>query len=266
VSRWSEVGDQTFVGRYEWLALTIGAVVGDDGVLLVDTRASHRQAGALIEDLKKLTDKPVRWVVNTHYHWDHCWGNAVFRDAELWGHENTRRQLLEHGEEARRDLLKLLSAAYHDEMVEVEIVPPAHTFSDRVSLEIGREVRLRYHGRGHTDSDISVAVSGVVFAGDLVEEAAPPAFGDAFPLDWPAALDQLLTYVDGLVVPGHGAPVERDFVQNQQADIAAAVELARSAHEKGTPIDSVDLRDYPFPADVSRSVVERAFAQLSGSI
>jgi glyoxylase-like metal-dependent hydrolase (beta-lactamase superfamily II) len=190
----------------------------------------------------------------------------MFRDAELWGHEHTRSRLVEHGEEARTDLLELLPDEYHDEMLEVEIVPPIHTFSDRVSLDIGREVRLRYHGRGHTDSDISVTVPGVLYAGDLVEEAAPPAFGDAFPLDWPAALDDLLTYVDGLVVPGHGAPVAREFVQNQQARIMAAVELARSAHENGTPIDSVDLGDFPFPAEVSRSVVERTFAQLRGSI
>ena len=56
--------------------MTIGAVVGDDGVLIVDTRASHDQAYELIKDLTMLTDLPVCWVVNTHYHWDHCWGNA----------------------------------------------------------------------------------------------------------------------------------------------------------------------------------------------
>lgn len=266
MSKWSEVGESVFVGRYEWLALTIGAVVGEDGVLLVDTRASHRQARELIEDLKDLTDRPVRWVVNTHYHWDHCWGNALFRGAEVWGHENTRRRLLERGEESRTELLNLMPAEYHDEMREVEIVPPEYTFADRVSLLIGREVRLRYHGRGHTDSDISIAVPGVLFAGDLVEEAAPPAFGDAFPLDWPDALDKLLGHVDGLVVPGHGAPVDRAFVEQQQADIATTVRLAREAFESDTPIEEVELRQSPFPDEVSRSVIERTYAQLTGTI
>lgn len=265
MSTWAQVGEGVFVRTYEWLALTIGAVIGDDGVLLVDTRASHRQAHQLADDLADLTDRPVRWVVNTHYHWDHCWGNSVFGEAELWGHENTRRQLLESGEESRTTLLTLIPAEYHDEMREVEIVAPEHTFSDRVSLEIGREVKLRYHGRGHTDSDISIAVPGVLFAGDLVEEAAPPAFGDAYPLDWPAALDGLLGYVDGLVVPGHGAPVGREFVERQKADIVASVQLARAAYENSTPIDEVDVGPAPFPAEVSRSVVERTYAQLSGT-
>ena len=266
MAKWTELGDGVFVRRYQWLAITIGAVIGDDGVLLVDTRASHRQARELAGDLGELTEMPVRWVVNTHYHWDHCWGNALFRSAELWGHENTRRQLLEHGEESRAQLLTLLPGEYHDEIGEVEIVPPQHTFSDRVSLDIGREVRLRYHGRGHTDSDISISVPGVLFAGDLVEEAAPPAFGDAFPLDWPAALDSLLRHVDGLVVPGHGAPVDRDFVERQRADIAATVEPARLEIENGTPVAQVELRDAPFPPEVVRSVVERTFAQLNGTL
>jgi glyoxylase-like metal-dependent hydrolase (beta-lactamase superfamily II) len=266
VSEWTEVGEDVFVRTYAWLALTIGAVIGDDGVLLIDTRASHRQARELVEDVGTLTPRPVRWAVNTHYHWDHCWGNALFAEAELWGHENTRRQLLERGEESRAALLTLIPSEFHDEMREVAIVPPEHTFSDRVSLQIGREVQLRYHGRGHTDSDISVAVPGVLFAGDLVEEAGPPAFGDAFPMDWPEVLDGLLGSVDGLVVPGHGAPVDRAFVERQKADIVAVVELARTAYETGTPADQVDLGQAPFPDEVSRLVIERAYAQLSGAI
>jgi hypothetical protein len=85
-------------------------------------------------------------------------------------------------------------------------------------------------------------------------------------LDWPAALDSLLADVDGPVVPGHGAPVDRRFVESQRADIAATVQMARSAHESRTPIDRVDMRDAPFPVEVGRSVVERTFAQLNGSL
>jgi len=266
MNTWHEVGDDVFFRRYESLALTIGAVVGDDGVLIVDTRASHDQAYELIKDLTMLTDLPVCWVVNTHYHWDHCWGNALFRAAELWGHANTRLELIEHGEEARRRVVNSLPIEHHAAIREVEIVPPEHTFSDRVSLDIGRAVDLRYHGRGHTNSDISVAVADVVFAGDLVEESAPPSFGDAYPLDWPTALDGLLKYVEGPVVPGHGRPVDRAFVEQQQADIAVTVELARAGFEADLAPGDLDVTDTPFPAEVSRSVVERTYAQLAGDI
>jgi glyoxylase-like metal-dependent hydrolase (beta-lactamase superfamily II) len=263
---WNEVGDQVFVRRYEFLALSIGAVVGDHGVLVVDTGASHGQARELLEDLRLLNDLPVRWVVNTHYHWDHCWGNALFRTSELWGHENTRLELLEHGEAARRRVLRYLSVEHHDAVREVEIVPPEHTFSDQVSLDIGRAVDLRYHGRGHTNSDITVGVSDVLFAGDLVEESAPPSFGDAFPLDWPGALDGLLDWVGGPVVPGHGQPVDRTFVEQQRADIAATIELAKVGYAGDVPAREVDVGGAPFPPEVTRTVVMRTYAQLAGEI
>lgn len=263
---WTEVGDQVFVRRYESLSLSIGAVVGEEGVLVVDTRASPRQASELLEDLRALSDLPVRWVVNTHYHWDHCWGNAVFRTAELWGHENTRMELQNHGEAARRQLLTLLPVDHHDEVLEVEIVPPEHTFSELVSLHIGRTVDLRYHGRGHTNSDITVGVAGVLFAGDLVEESAPPAFDDAFPLDWPDALDRLLACVEGVVVPGHGRPVDRAFVEQQKLDIAAVVELARAGFEQGKPAGEVELEGAPFPLEVAGAAVARSYAQLAGDL
>ena len=262
---WSEVGDGVFIRRYAWLSITIGAIVGDDGVLIVDTRASHEQARELISDLTALTDLPVRWVVNSHYHWDHCWGNALFRSAELWGHDNTRLALLERGEAARDMVIDQAPVESHEAFRRVEIVPPVHTFSDRVSLDVGRAVDLRYHGRGHTDSDITVGASGVLFAGDLVEEAAPPAFGDSFPLEWPGTLDGLLELVDGPVVPGHGDPVDRAFVMRQREDIWVTIELARVGFEGGLPASDVDVKDAPFPADVSRFVVERTYSQLAGN-
>ena len=69
MNMWNEIGDRVFVRRYPFLALTIGVVVGDDGVLVVDTRASHAEARELTDDLATLTDLPVRWVVNTHLQW-----------------------------------------------------------------------------------------------------------------------------------------------------------------------------------------------------
>jgi glyoxylase-like metal-dependent hydrolase (beta-lactamase superfamily II) len=266
MATWNEVGNGVFVRRYESLALSIGAVLGDDGVLVVDSRASHDQARELIKDLSVLTKLPVRWVVNTHYHWDHCWGNAVFRAAELWGHVNTRRHLLEDGEQARRRVIAQLPVEYHEVVREVEIVAPEHTFSEQVSLDIGRAVDLKYHGRGHTDSDITVGAGDVLFAGDLIEQAAPPSFDDSFPLDWPSALDGLLECATGPVIPGHGDPVDRAFVVQQRDDIAGTIDLARAGFEAGLPARDVNVTVAPFPAHVARLVVERAYAQLGGDI
>ena len=96
----------------------------------------------------------------------------------------------------------------------------------------GRAVSLRHLGRGHTGADLVVAVDDVVFAGDLVEEGAPPAMDDAFPLEWAATLTALLGLVRGPVVPGHGAVVDAAFVAAQRDELAR---LARWLTEPGAP-------------------------------
>ena len=80
-----ELGDGVFRRRYESLDLNIGVVIGGDGVLVIDTRASHGQARQLIDELTALTPLAVRWVINTHWHWDHTFGNAMFPDARVLG-------------------------------------------------------------------------------------------------------------------------------------------------------------------------------------
>ncbi|MEA2545026.1 MAG: hypothetical protein QOI09_299, partial [Chloroflexota bacterium] len=97
MSIWSEVGDRVFVRRYAFYDQNIGAILGDDGVLIVDTRISHRQADEILADLRELTPLPVRAVVNTHGHNDHAFGNHRFRPAPIWGHERCARMVRETG-------------------------------------------------------------------------------------------------------------------------------------------------------------------------
>ena len=96
---WIEHGDGVFSKRYESLDLNVGAVVCGDGVLVVDTRAHHGQARDLLADLRRITPHPVRWVVNTHHHWDHTFGNAVLLPAAIWGHERCALALRLRGEQ-----------------------------------------------------------------------------------------------------------------------------------------------------------------------
>ena len=124
---WQEIGTNVYRRQYEHLDLNVGAVIGSEGLLVVDTRASHHQGRELQADLKKLTRLPVRWVVNTHFHWDHCWENAVFQSAELWGHVNCRHELEVNGERARAELLKRTSedvVTIKKQLEAVDIVPP----------------------------------------------------------------------------------------------------------------------------------------------
>lgn len=260
--QWQEVGDRVFVRRHESLDLNVGLVVGDGHCLVLDTRLSHREAADLIEAIRRITPDP--WtVVNSHAHWDHYFGNAMFRPAEIWGHAACAADIQETGEEQRARVIDRMPEERRAEMEEVAIVPPDHTFTEWATLDIGgRAVHLRYFGLGHTDNDIVVHVpdAGVIFAGDLVEEGAPPSFGSAFPLDWPVTNAAMLAALpDPVIVPGHGAVVGREFVETQQAELAAVADLARQAHAEG-------LRDliakFPYPEDVARLAIERAFLQL----
>ncbi len=264
---WQEVGEGAFRRRYESLDLNVGAVIGGEGVLVIDTRASHRQAQQLLDDLRVLTDLAPRWVLNTHYHWDHCWGNALFPSAQLWGHERCREELLEEGELARTGVLEWMPEEHHADVREVVITAPDHTFGLRHAIDLGgRIVEFRYLGLGHTDSDVVayVADSGTVFAGDLVEEGAPPSFTDSFPLDWPQALDALLDMATATVVPGHGDVVDRQFIETQRAELCAVGALARAGFVEGAPIEEIDVRSGPYPDEVMRSALDRAYLQLAG--
>jgi glyoxylase-like metal-dependent hydrolase (beta-lactamase superfamily II) len=262
---WQEVGDRVYRRRYASLDLNVGAVVGDDEVLVVDTRSFAAEAARLLADLRALTPLPCRQVVNTHAHFDHCFGNASLRPAAVWGHQRCAAHLRSRAAQEREHLLRWLPEAA-GELEGLEIDPPERTVGDAgAELQVGgRRVELRFCGRGHTDHDLVVVVpdAGVVFAGDLVEEGAPPVYGaDAFPLRWPATLDRLLALAPPTVVPGHGDVVDHGFVAGQRGELAAMAALCRRVAAGELPAEEA-LRAAPFPEEVAREALARAAATV----
>ena len=259
---WQEVGDRVYRRRYRSLDLNVGAVVGDDEVLVVDTRSFAAEAARLLTDLRALTPLPCRQVVNTHAHFDHCFGNATLRPAAIWGHERCAAHLRTRAGTEREHLLRWLPEAA-GELEGLELDPPDRTVGDAgTDLRVGgRRVELRFCGPGHTDHDLVVVVpdAGVVFAGDLVEEGAPPQFGDAFPLEWPATLDRLLALAPPTVVPGHGDVVDHGFVAGQRDQLAALAELCRQVAD-GALAPAEAMRTAPFPEPFTRVALERTAA------
>jgi glyoxylase-like metal-dependent hydrolase (beta-lactamase superfamily II) len=222
-----EVGDGIFRRRYERFDQNIGVIVGSESVCVIDSRASPPDADELRTELSTLTSLPVRFLVNTHVHWDHTFGNSRFEGAVIVGHRDCRRRLLEDGEAMRS---QLMNADWIPEEVrpifgEVEIVPPVVTFEASLDLYLeDRRIDLTWLGRGHTDNDIVITVDDVCFAGDLVEEGAPPAFGDAYPTEWTATLDRLLEVSPPTVVPGHGDVVGHEYVADQRDTMERALQ------------------------------------------
>jgi glyoxylase-like metal-dependent hydrolase (beta-lactamase superfamily II) len=259
-----ELGDGVFRRRYESLDLNVGVVIGEDGVLVIDTRASHGQADELRAELASLTDLSVRWVVNTHWHWDHSFGNARFPGAEIWGHDLCRKALFERGEDMKQGAKTWLPEQYHSAIDEVEITPPTRTFSDRASMSIGRTVEMSYHGLAHTDADIVITVpdEGVAFMGDMVEESAPPNFGDGYPVTWPLSLRLAMEGAPNSIVPGHGDVIDGVFVETQHEELVAVAELSTRLIAGEVTIREAAASG-PYPEAVMQSALQRALEVVS---
>jgi glyoxylase-like metal-dependent hydrolase (beta-lactamase superfamily II) len=264
---WTEHADGVFSKRYQSLDLNIGAIVCGSGLLVIDTRAHHAQARELIDDLKRVSRLPVHWVINTHHHWDHTFGNGEFADTDIWGHERCRINLADSGQSM---LEKVKATAPHQAAAfdEVLIVPPNHTFEDAATVEFGtRTVEMLHLGRGHTDNDVVVRLpdAEVTFAGDLIEEGAPPSFSDAFTLEWPHTVGRMLELIDGPVIPGHGAIVDAEFVATQRDELAEVARLARQRHAEGMTVRRAVELGGPYPDDPLGWAFRRAWAQLEES-
>lgn len=268
--RWTEVGDRVFVRRHESMDLNIGLVVGAGACLVVDSRETAAAGRELAAAVRTVTPHP--WVlVNTHFHFDHSFGNSAFRPTTIWGHRRCAEMLLDDGERMRAGIAgRYRDAGLDGTAAEVEaspIDPPDELVDDVATLTVGgRPVHLRHLGRGHTDNDIVVLVpdAALLLAGDLVEEGAPPQFSNAFPLDWPGTLDAVLELVTGRVVPGHGAVVDRAYVAAQRDELARLGEVARAGYAEGRPVADV-ARDLPYFGDYALSAAERAYLQLTAA-
>jgi len=215
-------------------------IVSGDETLVIDSEITPAAARALVADLKAITDKPVRYVVDSHYHYDHSHGNQVFmKDAQVIGHDNTRTRMMGNvleqftylnsvkpipdrvaalrqriAQESDPPQKKALeqqvanSLAYLEQVKETKVTPPAVTFDKSMTIvRNGREMRLLYLGRGHTDTDVVVYLpkERIVCTGDLMESVVS-YMGDSFPEDWIATLDRLRALDFDTVMPGHGVP------------------------------------------------------------
>jgi glyoxylase-like metal-dependent hydrolase (beta-lactamase superfamily II) len=264
---WSEIGDRVFTWRFEFFDQQIGVILGGSDVVVIDTRSTPVQAQEIVDLVRELTRDPVSIVIDTHWHWDHTFGNSVFRPASIWGHARVPGRLRAQGPATIEEAAGWVPGIA-DDLRKVVIDPPDRTFDEHATVEAGdRELRLTYLGRGHTDTDIAIEVvaADVLFAGDLVEAGATPSFGDSYPLEWPGTVERLLPLATGAVVPGHGAVGDRAFVESQLADLRTNAALAERIHAGEVDLDAA-VEASPYGRDSGREPLERALAQLRGEL
>ena len=276
-----EVADRVFVARYPQWDVNVGLVIGRDGAVVVDTRASDIQGRQVLEDVRRLgRDITIRHVVNTHVHFDHTFGNLAFDVATIHAHDNVGRSYAADAERIKAafradpgDGPEMgYTARDAAEVMATEVRGPDRTFSTSATIDLGdRVVTMAYGGRGHTDGDVAVFVpdTDAMFLGDLIEESAPPSFGgDSWPLDWADTLTSHLVWLAEatVVVPGHGRPVDTAFVTRQRDEVAVVAEVIRDCHAAGAWLqDALSQPDPRLPYEVERlqHAFRRGYEQLA---
>ena len=185
-----------------------GVVVGDDCAMVIDTQATPVMAADVIRHIRTVTDKPIKYVVMSHYHAVRVLGASAYGATEVIASEDTRDLIVERGAQDMKSEIERFPRLFRA----VETIPgltwPTITFKGELTVWLGKlEVKLMQLGRGHTKGDTVVWLpqQKILFSGDLVEYGATAYAGDAYFRDWPATLDRVEALGATGIVPGRGA-------------------------------------------------------------
>ena len=185
-----------------------GIIIGDDAVLVADTQATPAMAQDVIRRIREVTDKPIKYVVLTHYHAVRVLGASAYQPQQILASQDTYDLIVERGEQDKASEIGRFPRLFSN----VESVPPGMTwptmtFTGKMTLWLGKlEVQLLQLGRGHTKGDTVVWLpkDRVLLSGDLVEFDATPYAGDAYFKDWPQTLENVAALKPLALVPGRG--------------------------------------------------------------
>lgn len=186
----------------------VSLIIGDDGCMVVDARATPASAQDFIADIRAVTDKPVTHVVLSHYHAVRTLGASAFKAGWIASHEATRRLILERGQQDWDSEFGRMPRLFKQPESIPGLTHPNVTFTDRMWLKLGRrEVELMFVGRAHTEGDALVWLPDerVLIAGDTVECQAALYMGDAYFADWLVTLERIRALGAVALVPGRGA-------------------------------------------------------------
>jgi cyclase len=267
-------------------------IESDDGVIIVDTHSKPSAARVIVDRLREITPKPVRYVINTHFHWDHWHGNevypATYPGAEIVTNQITREAMVRKGlkriqdhvrqmpaeirklegelaaarNPAQRERLEAdrrLASAYLAEVSALKPVLPTIAFEQTMKIyRRDREIHLLHLGRAHTEGDVFVYLprEKVVITGDAVI-GWTPFMGDGYPEEWVATIDRLAALDFSHVVMGHGDLATRDWLLTFRGYIQDMVEAVRREVARGATLDEVKLR----VPDTLAPIYEKPFSQ-----
>jgi glyoxylase-like metal-dependent hydrolase (beta-lactamase superfamily II) len=229
-----------------------GIVVGDNAVIVIDTQATPVMAQEVIRHIRTVTDKPIEYVVLTHYHAVRVLGASGYKPRHVIASRDTFDLIVERGEADMKSEIERFPRLFQA----VESVPgltwPTLVFEHRLTLWLGSvQVEIMQLGRGHTKGDTVVWLpkDRVLFSGDLVEYAATPYTGDAYLSDWPATLDAVEALNPAKLVPGRGASLTtpqqvREGLNGTRAFVTEMFEHVKRGVEEGRELREIYRSTY----------------------
>ena len=229
-----------------------GIVIGDNAVLVADTQATPVMAEDVIRRIRTVTDKPIKYVVLTHYHAVRVLGASAYGAQEVIASEDTRDLIVERGEADMKSEIERFPRLFQS----VESVPgltwPTQTFRGQMTLWLGKlEVRLMQLGRGHTKGDTVVWLPAekTLLSGDLVEFGATPYAGDSYFEDWPKTLDAVAALSPSQLVPGRGAALKTpaevaEGLAGTRAFVSELYAAVKSAAQSGKDLGATYKETY----------------------
>src|SRR5688572_8402923 len=229
-----------------------GVIVGEDAVMVIDAQATPVMAQDVIQHIRQVTDKPIKYVVLTHYHAVRVLGAAGYEPEHIIASRDTYDLIVERGEADMKSEIERFPRLFRA----VESVPgltwPTIVFEKRLTLWLGKlQVELMQLGRGHTKGDTVVWLPDerILFSGDLVEFDATPYTGDAYLTDWPTTLDNIAALKPEKLVPGRGAALMnpeqvKSGLDGTRAFVTAMFESVRRGAAAGKDLRTVYRETY----------------------
>ena len=259
-------------------------IINEDDVTIVDTHISPKVARELRQQVRKITEKPIKEVINTHFHLDHTDGNQVFSPvANIIGHVNTRQILLERGrehissvqkrfreriangerklsslkDEKEQQALKETITYWSKFLAEVEMIlptlnitPPNLTLEKKIVLHKGkREIQIAFYGRGHTAGDVVVFLpqEKVLYSGDLLVSSGLPYMADGYISEWVKTLTEIEQLGFETVIPGHGPVFKgKELLKTFRSYLLALVAEVEKQVKKGATLEQT-LKEVQLP-------------------
>ncbi|MBI2993089.1 MAG: MBL fold metallo-hydrolase [Gammaproteobacteria bacterium] len=229
-----------------------GVVIGDDAVMVIDTQATPIMAADVIAKIRSVTDKPIRYVVLTHYHAVRVLGASAYKAEHIIASHDTYELIVERGEQDYKSEYERFPRLFRGGDSIPGLTWPTISFRGEMTLWLGRtEVKFLQLGRGHTKGDTVVWLPGekVLFSGDLVECGATPYTGDAYLTDWPATLDRVAALGPKALVPGRGNALTtpetiKAGIEGTRAFITRMFESVKQGRSAGRDLNAIYRETY----------------------